>query len=294
MFKNFCAWEIPNVLQMTSEASLSAILRLAQTAGYKGIQVNMRTIAEIADSKSIGHVKNLFEESEVIPGGWFAGDGWRSEESQYQQALKELPRLAQISVNIGCKRCYIWMPNWSNERDYAENFKWHVKRITPIAKILKNYGLRFGLEWQGTKTERANKKYEFIHDMDQTLELIHEIGPDNNVGLLLDSWHIYTSHRPMEDIKKLRGDQVVYVHICNAPEGDIDKLHDLIREGPTANGAIDLVGFVRNLKEIGYDGPVEPSIPIVPKGSVLENASVQKAAKINSDLLEELFQKAEV
>ena len=39
MFKNFCAWEIPNVLQMTDEATLKQIIEIARTADYQGVQV---------------------------------------------------------------------------------------------------------------------------------------------------------------------------------------------------------------------------------------------------------------
>ncbi|RKY75448.1 hypothetical protein DRQ12_11815 [candidate division KSB1 bacterium] len=290
MFKMFCAWELPIALRMTDESSLREILRIAQVTDYRGIQVDMRFIAELAQEKSIDYVKELFSSYNITPEGWHVGDFWRLDESQYKQGIEELPLLAQISADLQCQRAYIWMPNWSDERDYAENFKWHVKRLCPIADIFKDYNLCLALEWQGTKTERVGHKYEFIHNMKAAEELVGEISR-NNVGLLLDSWHIYAGHDSMEDIKKLNT-EVLYVHICDAPEGDIDQMPDLVREAPGTTGQIDLVGFLRNLHEIGYNGPVEPSIPLIPPGSPLKNKNLEESARFNSQALDQLFHQA--
>ncbi len=113
----------------------------------------------------------------------------------------------------------------------------------------------------------------------------------NSVGILLDSWHWYICGATVEDIKNLRAEQVVYVHFNDAPKGiPMDEYKDLKRAVPGETGVIDLVGFLRALKEIGYDGPVEAAAP---GAKTLENTlSVQEAAKICSDALTKLFKEA--
>jgi sugar phosphate isomerase/epimerase len=152
---------------------------------------------------------------------------------------------------------YIWP--CSDEKTFEENWKFHVERFTPIAAILGEHGIALGLEFLGPKTLRDEKQFPFVHTMAQMLELGAAIGP--NVGLLLDCWHWYTSGATLEDLRNLRAEQVVYVHLNDAPRGiERDAQIDLVRDLPAATGVIDLAGFLQALQSIGYDGPlvVEP------------------------------------
>lgn len=292
MFKSFCAWEIPNVLRMADEPTLRQILDIAQATGYPAVQIDIRTVDTLAREKSIHHVKALFAKAHVRAAGWYVGDAWRLDDHEYQRLLDELPQLAQTSRDLGCRTAYIWMPNGSDERNYDDNFAWHVQRLRPIVDILKHQGHRLALEWQGTKSERRGKKYEFIHTLETTRQLIAEIARASHVGLLLDSWHLFTAHDDFDHIKNLTR-QVFYVHICDAPHGTcIDELPDLVREAPGATGVIDLVAFLKGLDHIGYQGPIEPSIPFVPKGRPLETDTPPQAAKRNAQYLDDLFKRA--
>jgi len=147
-----------------------------------------------------------------------------------------------------------------------------------------------GLEFLGPKTIRQGHKYEFIHTLDGMLELCEAIGT-GNVGLLLDSWHWYTSYGTLEDITKLKPEQVVYVHINDAPDGvPIDEQIDSIRRLPGETGVIDLVGFLRALKQIGYDGPVTPE----PFSDKVRGLAPEEAASLTMRYLDEVWKRAEV
>ena len=76
-------------------------------------------------------------------------------------------------------------------------------------------------------------------------------------GFLLDSWHWYTAHETAEDVRRLRPQQVVDVHVNDAPAGvEIDEQLDNVRDLPGATGVIDIATFLSALQHIGYDGPV--------------------------------------
>jgi sugar phosphate isomerase/epimerase len=80
-----------------------------------------------------------------------------------------------------------------------------------------------------------------------------------NVGLLLDCWHWHTCLGSLADIRSLDPSDVVNVHVNDAPLGvDVIEQIDNIRTLPSETGVIDLVGFLKVLKEIGYEGPVSP------------------------------------
>src|SRR5205085_3386577 len=84
----------------------------------------------------------------------------------------------------------------------------------------------------------AGHKYAFIHTIAGALELGERIGT-GNTGLLLDCWHWYTSHSTREDLARLRTEQVVYVHVNDAPPGrDIDEQIDNQRLPPGPSGGV--------------------------------------------------------
>ena len=123
---------------------------------------------------------------------------------------------------------------------------------TGAERSLGNLALRDALRpWH-----RAGKPHEFIWDMKRMLELGQVIGT-GNVGLLLDCWHWYTSGGTVPELLALRPEQVVYVHVNDAPAGiDRDAQVDNVRCLPGETGVIDIVGFLQALQTIGYDGPV--------------------------------------
>jgi len=86
------------------------------------------------------------------------------------------------------------------------------------------------------------------------LEMIGAIDQPN-VGLLFDSFHWYTSHATREDILSLTADQIVLVHINDAPDLPKDEQIDNQRLLP-GEGVIDLQGMLSALQIIGYNSYV--------------------------------------
>ena len=163
-----------------------------------------------------------------------------------------------INASVGATRVTLVVRPGSDERAFEENFKWHIDRIRPVAEILNDEGCRLGLEFLGPRTLRTDKAFGFIYTAAGMLALADAIGT-GNVGLLLDSWHWYTGQGTISDLSSLAVREVVHVHVNDAPAGvDVSEQIDNKRALPTETGVIDLVGFLKALKEMGYDGPVTP------------------------------------
>jgi len=234
-------------------------VRLASIGNFEGVDLFLEEAVELTKKFSISYVKGIFDSFNMKIGGCGLPVAWNNkEEKVYQEGLQKLKEYAEIAQKIGCYRFATWVPSWSDEMEYKENFSWHIKRFKPIAEILKDFGCRLGLEFLGPFTLRENHKYQFICNIEQMMELCSKIGV-GNVGLLLDSFHWYTSKGTIEQIKNLRNEDIVYVHINDAPTGiPVEKQIDNKRNLPGETGVIDLVGFLTALKEIGYNGPVTP------------------------------------
>lgn len=238
-------------------ADLRQSLALAKTGGFGGLEIGAGDVADLVEKLGADAVKKLFTDAGVRAAAFGLPVEWRKDEERFRADLAKLPRCAKSAAAIGVTRCATWVMPCSNERAMAENVRFHIERFTPIARTLDEHQIRLGLEFIGPKTLRESQKFPFIHTMDEMLKLGGAIGP--NVGLLLDCWHWYTSHGTLDDLKKLRAADVVYVHVNDAPRGvAIDEQIDNVRDLPGETGVIDIAGFLQALKQIGYDGPVTP------------------------------------
>ena len=236
---------------------LSEAIDLTRDAGFAGLSFDSRAAARAIDEQGLAVVQEQFAQAGVKPALWNLPVAWR-DEGQWEADLRELPRLARAARELGSTRTATFMPSGSDESPFQENFDWHVARLRPIAEVLRDEGCRFGIEFIGPKTYRAAFRHEFIYTLDGVMELIAAIGT-GNVGVMLDSWHLYTSGGSLADLQRLTNQDVVVVHVNDAPAGiNRDEHIDTVRTLPMETGVIDLVGFMRELREMGYDGPVMP------------------------------------
>jgi sugar phosphate isomerase/epimerase len=250
MFKNLS----PGAIGIRG-TSLPQAIELAAKAGFEGIDFSIREAAALADEHGLQHVHDLFQDAGVRPGQWGLRVAWNNDE-QLQRDLEQLPKLAALGRQLGCTRTATWVTPCSDERTYEENFQWHTARFRPIAEILSEHNCRLGLEFIGPKTSRVRHRYEFIYTLEGMMELAEAIGT-GNVGLLLDAWHLYTSGGSVQDLDQITAQDVVTVHVNDAPAGvSRDEQIDNVRCLPMETGVIDLPGLLGKLQAMGYDGPV--------------------------------------
>jgi sugar phosphate isomerase/epimerase len=255
------------------KATLTETIDFAQKYGFKGIDFSISEVQALAESKGVDSVRQLFVSRDVMPGVMGFPVEFRKDEQTWREGLAALPAQAKLAQQLGCKRSATWIPPGNNDRNYVENFKFHVDRLGPAAAILAEHGIAFGLEFIGPKTLRKSFTHRFIHTMDGMLALAAAIGT-GNVGLLLDSYHLYTSHGSLDEVLELENAEVTVVHINDAPAGiDVDEQMDLVRALPGETGVLDLPGFFEALAAIGYDGPVT----VEPFSQRLREMSVDKA-----------------
>ncbi len=237
--------------------SLTQAIDLARDAGFAGLAFDVRAAAQAVDEYGLEAVRDRFSQAGVRPALWHLPVAWREDE-RWETELRELPALAAVARKLSAPRTTTYMFSGSDERSFAENFEWHVARFRPIAGILREEGCRFGIEFIGLKSFRAAFRHEFIYTLDGMMELIAAIGT-GNVGVLLDSWHLFASGGALADLDGLTAQDIVVVHVNDAPAGIAwDDQIDTVRTLPMETGVIDLAGFMRKLEDLGYDGPVMP------------------------------------
>ena len=281
MFKNL------NPGMIGIRASLSEAQEMAALYGFAGIDLHIPDIYGMVQQASLDEVKDLFARTGRRPGNWGLPIEWYGTEQKWAEELPWLRTYASLAWNIGALRTTTVVLPYSNERTYDENYAFHVKRLKPVAEILGEYGCWFGLEFIGPKTLRQDKEYEFICTMDGMLALCRDLGP--NVGLLLDLWHWYTSHGTWEDLARLGNDNIVNVHVNDAPAGiPADAQIDHVRCLPGETGVLDIARFLAVLEATDYDGPVTAE----PFSARVNALSQQDALRETSDAMHGAWTKA--
>jgi sugar phosphate isomerase/epimerase len=282
MFKNLS----PGAIGI--QANIEEGLALAKSAGFEGLDLNISEANALANEHSVDYVKNLWTEAGLKIGGWGLPVNYRGSDAEFDESLAGLPDLAKLAADFGCHRTTTVVSPSSNDRTFQENWDFHIKRLRPVAEVLKDYGHSLGLEFIGPATSRQSAKHLFTYTMDAVLGLAAGIGT-GNVGLLFDMWHWYTCRSTLNDVRKLSKEDVVYVHINDAPAGiDPDDQIDSVRCIPAETGVIPLAELMQILDGIGYDGPVT----VEPFSAKINTMVPQDAAKTAAESLDKVWEQA--
>ena len=239
-------------VDVTSQQELNA---LAQRHGFEAVEPRPDEIAAMSASQLAAlaadlAAKNLTWAAAVLP------VDFRKDDATFRAGLSDLPRIAAGLQRAGVQRVGTWLAPSSDELTYRPNFQRHVVRLRDVARVLHDHGLRFGLEYVGTRLSLVGRRYPFVHTLAETRELIAEIGAPGT-GIVLDSWHWWQAGDTVADLRQLTNADVVSVDLNDAPK-DIPKAQqrDGERELPAATGVIDTAAFLGVLVHLGYDGPI--------------------------------------
>lgn len=226
-------------------------VELAAHHGFEGVYIDTGYLLD----QGAESVVYMLEERNLRPAGWNLPVRLSGAEQDFEAGLQKLPPVAEAASFARALRCCTWLPPASDEKPYREMFDTTLNRLNRVGAILADNEIRLGLEFIGPLTSRAGKNYEFIYDMEGMLALCRAV-ETGNVGLLLDSWHLYTSGGTMDDVLKLTDHDVIDVHVNDAPEKQREEQIDNQRRLPGETGVIDARLFLKNLSEIAYTGPV--------------------------------------
>ena len=197
------------------KASQTEAIDYAARYGYDVVDADARYLGDLPPAD----LARLLDSMKAKNIGWaMAGfpTEFRKDDAAFAESIKTLPAFATAAERAGVKRVTTWITPNSADFTYLQNLKIHARRLREAAGILKDHGLRFGLEYVAPKTSWSTKRYPFVHTMAEMKELIAEINQPN-MGFVLDSWHWYTAGETKQDLLTLRADQVVSVDSTMRP-----------------------------------------------------------------------------
>lgn len=231
------------------------IIDLAARHGFESIEPLGDELSRVSASE-LAAIKESMAAKKLVWASAGLSVDFRGEEAKFAEGMKGLPKIAAGLQRAGVTRVGTWLMPSHPSLTYRQNFSQHAARLRAAAQVLKDHGLKLGLEYVGTQSLLTRGKYPFLHTFAETKEFIAEIGT-GNVGFVLDSWHWWTAGDTEAEILSLKNEEVVLVDLNDAPKGiRKEAQQDNERELPAATGVIDDKTFLNALKTIGYDGPV--------------------------------------
>lgn len=229
-------------------------IELAAKYGFQAVDIDALSLVE---THTAAGARELLASRGLVVGAIGLPVEWRSTEEVFREGLPKLAQAAEAAAALGCTSCCTYVLP-STDFGAAHFMALATRRLRTCAQILGAYGIRLGLEFVGPHHLRTRWQNPFIWTIDETLDWIDAIG-ERNVGLLFDAYHWYTNGGTVADIEKLRADQIVHVHINDAPNVPVEEVLDNGRVYP-GEGVIDLAGFLQGLQRIGYTGAVAQEI----------------------------------
>ena len=242
-----------------TRGTLSEQVELALLGQFRGLDVNILEVSAIVGDRGIGYGQSIFSSAKIEIGSWTLPFNLDADEESYQREIQRLPQLAELSQQLNCSRVVTTLAPGSDDHPLQDNFEWHRKRLSEIAGILKEHSCQLGVGFIGYGPARAGKTHEFIHSLEATVQLVESISMDN-IGIMLDTYQWYACSGTLEEIAKLKPEQLVAVQICDVPESSTPEELTETRQLPGTSGTIDAASSLKTLEEIGYSGPVTPLV----------------------------------
>jgi sugar phosphate isomerase/epimerase len=263
------------------KADLMQSIAMAAKFGFEAVDPNPKELAALSNA-AMSELLASMRTQNIEFGSYAQAVPVNQPDDRFAAFVKDLAVTAKALQRARARRFLTWLSPSDANLTYAENLKLHTRKIGEVAAVLGDSGISLGLEYVGPKTSWSRGKYPFIHTMAGMKELIAAIDR-HNVGLLLDIWHWYNAGDTVADILHLQNEDIVAVHMSDAPTGiPVDQQVDSRRALPCSTGVIDTKGFVNALNRIGYDGPAAAE-PMNQELRALppEQALAQVAASMN-------------
>ena len=239
---------------VTMHCNLLTDIRIATETGHSGIEINGPKLKRyLAQGYEIESLLPLLKDLPPV-GLTYVQDIERKDPRQRAALLEECEVLCSLAEKLGCPMVQLLTgpldPNGSykglGDIPWSELREQTAKNLRSIAKIGQAHQVRFFLE---------ALTWTPLHKLSQVLEVIDAAG-ENNVGLVVDFWHLWDSGTTVDEIAKLQKDVIYCIHFCDSLEkwGERGTYQQQGRDVWTGGGRIPLKEWVDAVKSTGFDG----------------------------------------
>lgn len=238
----------------TRHANLLTSIRIARETGYSGIEIgNDKLQSYLGQGFTVDSLRPLL--ADVPPAGFsYVQDVERQAPREYDALLAECQERCQMAEQLGCPMVQLLTGPLDpggpykglGDQSWPQQRKLTAKNLRALSEIGKAHHVRFYLECL---------TFTPLNRLSQQLELLEETGCEN-VGLVLDFFHLWNSGTRPDEIARIRKEHIFCVDFCDSLDefGSRGDSSQRGRDVWTGGGRIPLVEWTAAVKTTGFDG----------------------------------------
>ena len=231
----------PLVSPELSPFSATERVRAAAETGWSGVGFGQDDLRRVRDTTGFAALRNEISrvglshvEVELASGWWREDDQWRE---VWELLLDAAQQLNASFIKVGTE------------------FSAPINDIEPLVEPLR----RLAVEAEAASTRVALEPLPFamIASMPQGADLIRRVAHPA-AGLVVDYWHVFRAGTSLPDLVAALDPAMVFgVELSDAEDEVIGTLFEDTRDNRRliGEGAQDVVGFIRAMRELGFNGP---------------------------------------
>jgi sugar phosphate isomerase/epimerase len=216
-------------------------IRIAGETGYRAIELWHDDIDRHLESGgTLGDIKKaLGDYGLIVPTTIFLKGWWDRTGEEYQAAMDEIRRRLAQAAEVGAPHAIAGPPHHG-----AGDFDFGAAQYKKLLDVGREFGVRPVMEYLGFADE--------VNTIAVALEILERSG-DPDATTVVDPFHCFRGGGGVEDIARLRPEQIAVSHFNDAPADpprETQRDPDRVLPG---EGVIDLKRYCDLLRQIGYD-----------------------------------------
>ena len=219
-------------------------IRIAKAAGYDGVELWIPKLKRylaagyrIEELKpALGSLRTTMLDC-VLP--------IEREEPEFRKQLrKDCEELSAIAQQLNCPALQVIALDALKDYSWAEMRTKLANAFRELADVVAPYGVRLAIE---------PVSFSPFHTLAQALEVIDAVDREN-VGLVVDTFHLWTGGTPWEEVEALDPGLIVCAHISDTNPKQGEQWSDDDRTALPGDGILPLKEGIDAILACGYDG----------------------------------------
>jgi sugar phosphate isomerase/epimerase len=156
----------------------------------------------------------------------------------------ECASLAEAAQRLGCPTIQVIVLKDLDGLSWSKMRAKLVDCFKELGDIAARYNVRLGIE---------PVVFSGFNRLSQAVEVIEKAGCEN-LGLVVDTWHVWTVKEPWDVVEGLDAKMIYSAHISDTNPKQGKEWHDDDRTALPGEGILPLVDGIRAIQKTGYDG----------------------------------------
>lgn len=231
----------------TKQCDLVKDVELAKKYRFNCLEIEANKLDYFLSKNKISALEELFADEKIIPASinYIENVTFRYSD-EFEQMKDRCEELCEIASRIGCKTVILKPSHKPLGISDDQIIEESLRALNALSEIANDFDVNLGLKFIGFPEYSVN-------NIELCYKIIEQAKYRDNVGLVIDTFYLYTSGFSGEFIKKINKKDIYLVHLADAEDIPRGNLKDINRVMP-GQGAIPLKVIIHSIRQTGFDG----------------------------------------